>query len=88
MNNQRIDLPEVTEVLNLINNPPNIHDHFLPGDLEGNFDSWFDGGAVNRITGYNIYQLKNGTQITLFVLPRLLLTIKFPNGEVIHISSE
>ena len=79
-------LDEIARVLSLISHPHHIRDHSRRGDIQGDFDQWFDGGAVRIVTGFNEYKFNDGTTATIPVLPLLRVFIKFPNGTHISIS--
>ena len=56
--------------------------------LAGEFDFWFDGGAGRIITGWNDYDLANGTRVTVATNPALSITIDFTNGARVRIRQE
>jgi hypothetical protein len=85
---RRVTIPEVVQVLELIEKLPNRRAYPLPGDLQGDFDAWFDGGALRCITGTNHYELLDGTKASRGVMPCLQVTIRFPNGEVVTIEQK
>lgn len=76
----RIDESQVARILQLIATTPNRRDRPTPGDLQGKFDFWFDGGAGQIITGWNEYDLTDGTRVVVGTSPLLSVTIQFPNG--------
>lgn len=84
----QVPIEKVLEILQIINHPPNIREQPLPGDLEGEFDYWFDGGAIQYVTGYTIYRFKDGTEATWYVVPKLSLSIEFANGMKVGIVQE
>jgi hypothetical protein len=58
-------LEEVTRILTLIRTQPSARRAPLPGDLEGRFDVWFDGGAVKHDTGESRYRFADGASATV-----------------------
>ena len=50
----RVDVIAVGKILQAIAVMPNGTDRPVTGDLSGNFDFWFDGGAGRMITGWTI----------------------------------
>jgi hypothetical protein len=77
-------LIEIARILILISSTPNIHHHPLPGDIQGDFDHWFDGGAIRIETGFSTYKFNDGIIATDLDRPFFGLTIEFPNGA--HVS--
>lgn len=47
----RVGIDEVIRILGLIAGQPNARRFPRPGDIEGNYDQWFDGGAWRANTG-------------------------------------
>src|SRR5215467_7687666 len=76
----RVSEEQVAQVLRLIATLPNKRERPIAGDLPGTFDFWFDGGAGRIVTGWNEYDLTNGTRITVGSTPALSVAIEFPNG--------
>ena len=71
----RVSESQVAEVLQLIATTPNKRKKPVAGDLPGEFDFWFDGGAGRLITGWNEYDLADGTRATVASIPVLSITI-------------
>jgi hypothetical protein len=85
---KRVSENEVAHILDMITNPPNRRECPIEGDIEGDFDAWFDGGAIRVVTGYTDYKFIDGISVTVHTLPRLLIIIKFANGESVSIAQE
>jgi hypothetical protein len=51
----RVTESQVAEVLQLIATTPNTRKKPVAGDLPGEFDFWFDGGAGRFVTGWTEY---------------------------------
>jgi hypothetical protein len=71
---------EIARVLQLIATRANARRRRRPGDLDGPFDQWFDGGAVRAGDGETIYQLGDGTRVRVADDPRLAITIELTGG--------
>ena len=84
----RVSEVRVAEVLQLISTLPNKREEPLSGDLPGRFDFWFDGGAGRIITGWNEYDLADGTRVTVGSIPALSVTIQFSNGSRVSIQQQ
>jgi hypothetical protein len=84
----RIDESQVARVLQLIATTPNRRDRPIAGDLPGKFDFWFDGGAGQTITGWNEYDLTDGTRVVVATIPSLSVTIQFPNGSRVAVHQD
>lgn len=56
-----------------------------PGDLAGDFDGWFDGGAFKDDTGSRTYFLLDGTTIGVTPFSLLPVRITFPEGAVVTV---
>lgn len=70
----------VARILELIRRPPNLRREPRPGDLEGDFDQWFDGGAIKGVTGSTYYHFADGSRATVPVTVQPRVTIVFPDG--------
>lgn len=84
----RITEAQVAHVLELIATLPNKRLQPVSGDLVGNFDFWFDGGAGQAVTGWNEYDLGDGTRVTVATIPLLSVTIQFSDGSRVAIQQE
>ena len=76
----RVDENVVGEILQAIALTPNRRERPITGDLSGNFDFWFDGGAATNITGWTQYEFADGTRARVDVIPGLHVVIQFKNG--------
>ncbi len=82
----RIDEQRVAEVLTMIAAPRNRRSQPLEGDLAGDFDFWFDGGACRTHTGSQHYVFANGTHAHVVMpAPWLSVNVTFPDGEIVDI---
>jgi len=82
----RIDESRVAKVLDLIGSPPNRRDHPREGDLAGEFDYWFDGGACRIHTGSQHYVFADGAEAHLAApAPWLNVNVVFPDGRVVDV---
>lgn len=79
----RVDPEDVADVLSVIGDPPNLRGAPRPYDLMGDFDEWFDGGAVKHKTGYSEYTLEDGTFATVEATPQLSVIIRFGDRLVV-----
>lgn len=78
-------LDDIARILSLIHAPPNLRQQPRPGDIEGDFDEWFDGGARQFVTGHTQYQFSDGSSAVVQVTPKLHLSIRCSNGETVHL---
>lgn len=82
----RIDEQRIAEILATIAAPRNRRYRPLEGDLTGDFDFWFDGGACRIHTGSQHYVFADGTHAHLVMpAPWLSVNVVFPNGEIVDI---
>ncbi|MFQ5694368.1 MAG: hypothetical protein ACE5HB_00095 [Terriglobia bacterium] len=88
MSSNRVSEDRVARVLNLIAAPPNLRNHPQTGDIQGNYDAWFDGGAICYITGYTEYKFSDGTRAIVIVVPQLSVTIEFADGARVSVVQE
>src|SRR5262245_15498288 len=84
----RVSEAQVAWVLQLVATTPNRRDRPIAGDLQGKFDFWFDGGAGQVITGWNEYDLTDGTRVVVGTSPVLSVTIQFPSGSRVAINQD
>jgi hypothetical protein len=82
----RINEADVGHILNLIANQPNRRNSPINGDISGDYDYWFDGGALQVITGSTRYDFPDGSSASVAVLPHLVVNIKFGNGSSVTIN--
>ncbi len=86
---RRVDEKVVAGILELIHAVPNKRERPLPGDREGRFSFWFDGGACREITGYNEYVFRDGVVAQVgSCIPALSVTIHFPDGRRVQVQQE
>ena len=85
---RRIKEEEVARILNVIANPPPLRQTQRDGDVVGDFDEWFEGGARRKVTGYTLYQFDNGIKAIVHVFMRLHVSILFPDGTRVLIRQE
>ncbi len=85
---RRVDEKVVAGILELIHAVPNKRDRPLPGDPEGRFDFWFDGGACTAMTGYNEYVFRDGVVAQVGSIPALSVTIHFPDGRRVQVQQQ
>ena len=76
----RVDANAVGKILQAIAVTPNRRDRPRTGDLSGDFDFWFDGGAAKVITGWTQFEFADGTRACVDVVPGLHVVIQFKNG--------
>jgi hypothetical protein len=83
-----VSLHDLLHILILIERMPNAREQPLPDDLEGNYDYWFDGGAMRVVTGYNVFDFKDGSRATMHEIPFFDIGIEFSNGARIRIRQQ
>lgn len=83
---QRVHEDKIARVLNLIAHPPNFRIRPIEGDLAGDFNAWFDGGAIHIDTGSKRYFFTDQTKVWVSATASWLwIQIKFPGGEQVDI---
>lgn len=83
---RRVDEEQVITILAAIVDPPNRRDDPLPGDLEGDFDFWFDGGACVGHTGTQHFVFSDGTRVvSVFPAAWLHIIVEFADGRIVEI---
>jgi hypothetical protein len=88
---RRVSDDEVAEIARLIafaQNERNRRNRPLPGDLEGEFDQWFDGGAVQWVTGVTRYFFHNGATARTPIMPPFDTYVYFPDGRSVTIRGD
>ena len=89
MFSRRVGEHELAHVLDLLAKQPNPRERALPGDLPGQFDYWFDGGACRVQTGWKEFEFLDGTVAELgSPIPALYLKVTFPNGRRVLVQQE
>jgi hypothetical protein len=80
-------LPRIAHVLSVISDPPGRRERPQPGDLEGGYEFWFDGGASIHHTGpHRQYDFVDGTTAWESTKYGFGIRIRFPDGSEITIS--
>ena len=84
-------LGPLSHMLRCIADPPGVHQDPRPGDMEGPFEFWFDGGAGIGITGGGWrYAFQNGGEAWVgggFGAP-FTANVVCPNGMRLRIEEE
>ena len=57
----------------------------IAGDLFGEFDGWFDGGAFRSETGASVYTFADGISARVGVHPWLAAVITFADGTEVNV---
>jgi len=83
-----IDLRTVLRQLSSIDSPPSLRSVPKPGDLNGKFDQWFDGGALKVVTGWSEYHFSDGTLAIVPTTATLLIEMRLPSGAYIIVSEQ
>lgn len=81
-------LEDIARILRLIAEKPNERFEPRSDDLQGHFTSWFDGGAVNVVTGYTSYEFADGSKAMAHVLGYFYITITLADGTKISVIEE
>ena len=85
----RITESAVAQILQLIATTPNRRGVRDMGDLEGDYDYWFDGGVCKLYTGSMEFVFRDGTIATVAApIPSLSLEIRFRDGRRVTIRQE
>ena len=84
----RISESAVARILTLIATTPNRRETPKRGDLQGDFDVWFDGGAIRYHTGNTDYEFTDGSSAGISVTYCLFVGITFPNGVRVHVQQK
>lgn len=78
---RRVPEEIVAKIMMMIATEPNRREAPVEGDVEGQFDYWFDGGAARVDTGSVAYRFSDGTTADLAApIAALSVSIEFPNG--------
>ena len=80
------DFQAVARILITIANPANLRSQRRPGDLDGDFDKWFDGGALKVVTGWTEYHFANGARAVVPTTPRPRVDITLPEGSYVSVA--
>jgi len=85
----RVTEEAVAKVLQFIAVIPNKREARQVGDLEGDYDYWFDGGACKVYTGSMEFVFQDGTIATVATpIPSPSLHIRFRDGGRVRIQQE
>jgi len=76
----------VVRVLTLISDPPNARSTAGDGDIEGNFDLWFDGGAVKHDTGISTWCFADGAKAATGTGLGWRVSIELPDGRFVEVT--
>lgn len=80
---------DVAAALRTIAAPPDARSRPRPGDLDGEYDQWFDGGAIRIGTGVTTYVFASGVQASVAAsVPFLSVVIRFPDGTVVNVQQQ
>lgn len=78
-------LGAVARYLSLLAHQTNLRDYPLPGDLKGEYDQWFDGGAVKRHTGTTFFGFSDGAFANVHNQEPIEATVYLPDGTAFRI---
>jgi hypothetical protein len=81
-----VDLGDVLKLLNFVSDPPNKREQPRAGDLSGDYDYWFDGGACRIVTGVTTYDFSDGSSVHWPCTPRLSLTVRLSGGHQVQVN--
>lgn len=77
------DLSALVHVLSLVARAPRRTEP-RPGDIEGDYDAWFDGGAMSHDTDFNRFHFADGAEAWLGTSSsRLHGGVRLASGEVV-----
>jgi hypothetical protein len=82
---QRARRLQLATILELLAERPNYRQRPQPGDMAGDFDAWFDGGAVRYLTSITEYYFANGARASFHDLSLRKLFVELPDGAKITI---
>jgi len=85
MSTRAVTIAEVARLLQIMASRPNLRRRRRPGDLDGPFDAWFDGGAARTTEGVTAYQFGDGTRARVAETPRLSITVELGDGSVVTV---
>ena len=83
-----VELEAVLLHLSSIDSPQNLRSTRQPGDLDGKFDRWFDGGAMKVVTGWNEYHFADGTLAVVPTTPTLQIEMRLPSGVFVTVNEQ
>ena len=80
-----VSLETVAQLLGVIATPPNLRSQPRSGDLEGDFDHWFDGGAIKVVTGWNEYHFADSNKAIVPTTPVLSVMLELGDGRFVQV---
>jgi hypothetical protein len=83
-----VDVSVVTRVLSVIDSTPGLRSEPRRGDLRGEYDRWFDGGAIRIVTGWNEYHFSDDTVAIVPSSPILHVEIRLPTGAYVSVTEQ
>lgn len=87
--NPQASLDEVARILRLVAEMPGRRDRPRPGDLDGPYDVWFDGGGCRYLTSLNAFNFADGSSAWLSTLSlRLKGGLTLASGETISFAQD
>jgi len=78
----------IADMLTTMSDLPNPRRQPVPGDLEGDFTMWFDGGAVRHDTGLSRFVFADGTTAVTGTSLAFSVTVRFADGMAIRVVQE
>lgn len=82
---QRVHRQQVATILGLLAEPPNYRHRPQQGDMAGDFNTWFDGGAVRYLTSITEYHFADGSRASFHDLALRTIHVELPDGTCITI---
>jgi hypothetical protein len=79
------DTAVVSRILQLMRAQPNARRSPKPDDVVGNFDVWFDGGAVKHDTGISRFQFTDGSAASIATSLFNRVQITLPDGRHVDV---
>jgi hypothetical protein len=76
----------VVRILTLISDPPNPRSTAGDGDIEGDFDVWFDGGAVKHDTGISTWRFTDGAEAVTGTSLGWRVSIELADGRFVEVT--
>ena len=76
---------DIARILSVMSDPPNARSKPIEGDLQGDFDIWFDGGDVKHDTGMSTYRFLDGTSAVTGTSLMFSVVIRFPDGTLVQV---
>lgn len=82
---QRVHRQQVASILGLLAEPPNYRHRPQQGDMAGDFNAWFDGGAVRYLTSITEYHFADGSRASFHDLALRTIHVELTDGACITI---